>query len=547
MLQKAAKKLNKACLIIACVHFLLTFLTDRVIFQYHLCDFSSLVNAAKSVIAIGSKIAFFFVLIILWQAGYYFVKKADRKFVKYTLIYLGIMGVLLLLTYPGIFRMDEFGLLFEAQKVSFEFWQNYMTSVFYIMALMLTPVPAGVVLWQCIFISLIVGYLIYKTEQLQLIKGKWVYALYLPFLFFPVLDSNLYPMRMSLYAFLELLLLAKLVFFRMEKKQLMIKDLIGTILLSAVVITWRSEAVYYFVAIPVCFVAMLYSYTSKEVKRRFIFWMLVASLLLFIPQQVGNKLRNGEQYTLTSMVLPVVPLVDAAYTESLETSDEEVKEELELLLSEVDKVLNVEVTVEGYRNGKNGIAMFWSESEFKRAYTSEEFKDFEKAYTKLLLRYPLVFLKERVETFLQSEDLLENTTVIYEDTGVLNHEKFAALFANRPLHKELRKTVISILELRSLQDYNMKSPIYSFVYHVIPPLSLLLILFLVLLLKRKWAYALLLGAHLCKVPLIFITAPSRLFMYYYPVYLVGVFTISVIVIHGISQKGVWGIRRAGKE
>ena len=95
-------KLNKVCLFIACVHWFITFFTDRLIFKYSLCNFSTMLDAAKSVIAFGCKVCFLAVLIILWHMLYAFFKKADKSFVKYTLIYLVLNVLLLLLTWPGI-------------------------------------------------------------------------------------------------------------------------------------------------------------------------------------------------------------------------------------------------------------------------------------------------------------------------------------------------------------------------------------------------------------------------------------------------------------
>lgn len=130
------------------------------------------------------------------------------------------MLVLLLLTWPGIWRMDEFGILTSAVQLFPHFWQNYITSVFYIFALMLFPFPAGVILVQIICISLIVARLVTlclsaEPEQIGKKKRNICYVLLLvPFLLLPVLDSNLYPMRVSVHAFLELWLLAELYFNR---------------------------------------------------------------------------------------------------------------------------------------------------------------------------------------------------------------------------------------------------------------------------------------------------------------------------------------------
>ena len=53
--------------------------------------------------------------------------------------------------------MDEFGVLFSASKLFPVFWQNYLTSVFYILSLMLIPVPSGVIIIQMLCISLLAG------------------------------------------------------------------------------------------------------------------------------------------------------------------------------------------------------------------------------------------------------------------------------------------------------------------------------------------------------------------------------------------------------
>lgn len=552
MFRRVSQKLNKRCVIIACLHLLLSFFTDRLIFQYQLSDVSSLLamgmngrnadkavllQAGKFLLVIGSKIAFFFVLLVIWHGLFYFVKKADRRFVKYTLLYLALMCVLLLLTYPGIFRMDEFGILFTAQLVFPEFWQNYLTSVFYIFSMMLFPVPAGIVLTQCICISLIVGYLLYKVETCGWVKGKMVYLLYLPFLLFPVLDSNLYPMRMSLYAFVELLLLAEFLFLKLGEEPLTGRKLLRLSLLGALVICWRTEAIYYIVALPVCFLVLFWKQTDKKTKTRFLLLLLACSMGLYLPQKAGDKLRNGNQYALTGMVLPLAPLLSACYEEAENTLDETRRTELTQILDVMDQVVNVELIVEGYGNGRTGISMFWSEADFQRSYTDRQFSDFKKAYYNLICRYPKVFLQERVETFVQSEDLLENTTEIYDTTDVPNHERFRNMFGNKPLNKQLRSNVISTLEMRQWEDYDAKLPGYHLVYHVTIPLCLLLFVLVGLCIKRKWEFALLLASHLCKVPLIFLTAPSRLFMYYYPVYLAGFVTAWTLFLIWISRKG----------
>ena len=542
------KNLNKTACTVAFIHFVISFFSDRVIFTYKLIDFSKSIMIAKMAIAWGCKILFLIVLFVFYNYIYYLLKKASKEYVKFVGIYFAMMIGLLLLTYPGIWRMDEFGLLFTASEAFFDFWQNYLTDLFYIMALMFCPIPASIVLMQCLVISIIVGSILYQIQCIGLIKGKWIYGLYLPFLCLPVLSSNLYPIRMSLYAYFELFMLVKMVLLKYKAEQgheLEFKDFWAFLIVVPIVLTLRSEAVYYFVAFPLCFAIFFKDRIARDVKWRVLWGILIVSVILFLPQQIGNKMRNGNKYALTSMVLPIVPLVHAANNELMtlngvsQRNDKGVqkqKEELKQMLVDIDQVINVEMALEGFEKGKNGISLFWAETDFQRKYSDEEFQNFQKAYRRLILRYPQVFIKERMQTFLESCDLLEDTTSIYEDNGIKNHERFASLFGNKAISKNVRNDVICALELRESGDYLQKMKIYPVVYHVMIPLIYLTGLFIFLCIQRKGEYALLLSVHLCKVPLIILTAPSRLFMYYYPVYLVGVFTMGFCFILKCSNK-----------
>lgn len=553
MFLKLRKQVNVYAFFGALLHWLLSFFTDRLLFTYTLFDFSNKTAMMKTIMAWGSKIAFLFLLLALWQFFYWLLRKADKSFVRYSLIYFCIMFCLLLLTWPGIWRMDEFGVLFEAQNIFPVFWQNYLTSVFYIFSLMLFPFPAGVIIVQNICISFIVGSLLCKLENVSIWKkplGKKIYLAYIPFLLFPVLDSNLYPMRMSLYAFLELYLLVEFVFwaYLAKKEGRKINQMSNTafwkcILLSAVVISWRAEAIYYLLFLPLCYLVIYYKEDVK-IKVRFIICLLVVSVLLLIPQEIGEKVMSSNNYDLTSVLLPVIPLTEKLFLEAVRSSwmpqnyEEALqnKDRASAKFMIMDQVIDMNKAVMAAKQGKSGISLYWSDLNFVRDYTEEEYRQFKSVYISLIFQYPETFLKERWDTFLMSSDLLENTTEIFEQNGVANHEKFQALFLNKPISNDIRTKTISVIELRDNVNYNNKLKSYEVVYHCAVPLMLSLLVALALLLKRKWGYALLLLAHLLKVPLIFMTAPSRLFMYYYPIYLVGVTLASFMILYFIWRK-----------
>lgn len=508
--KQTIRKLNRTALIVAVVHFFLSFFTDRLMFDYVLFDVSTTKQMLRTVETAGVKLVFFVFLVFLWQIIFWAEKHADRRFLKVAGGYLLLMSVLLLLTWPGIWRMDEFGILSSSIQLFPHFWQNYITSVFYVLALMLFPFPAGVVLVQCVCVSLIVARMV--TLCMRDGAGWKNVMLLLPFFMFPVLDSNLYPIRMSLYAFLEVLLIAELFF--MAKKQETEDECVFNhkcyiTLLAAVVTVWRTEAIYYIVAYPV--VLLVIGRGKRFMKQAVIY--LVVTVILFVPQKVGERLTSGQQYELTSVVLPLVQLVQAADAHGDEADRQ--------LLEVIDQVINVEVTLRGAAEGKSGINLFWGEPQFQRVYTEKEFQAFKSAFYRLAFRYPDVFLKERWETFRDSSDLLENTTELFAREGVINYETFKKYPLSLPIHEGIRTGVIKILELRDARDYSIKLGVADFVYSAIPAIVVLTVLTTIVLARRRWTQLILLLTVLAKVPLVFLTAPSRLFMYYYSVYLFG--------------------------
>lgn len=514
------EKLNKTALMVAVVHFFAGFLTDRLMFDYVLFDVSNTKQILRMIETVGVKAVFFLFLVFIWQMIFREIKQGDRTFWKIAGGYMLLMLILLLLTWPGVWRMDEFGILSSSIQLYPHFWQNYITTVFYVLALMIFPFPAGVILVQCACVSLIVARLVTlclydgakNSTQKQGLRKTLL--LMIPFFMFPVLDSNLYPIRMSLYAFLEVLLIAELYFLAKAVSKNCSSERVGAYwgyltVLAAVVTIWRTEAIYYVVAYPVL---LLLIGKGKRWQKHALLYLIVV-VILFVPQKIGEKLTSGEQYELTSVVLPLVPLVEAA--------DANADAQDRKLLDVIDQVINVEVTLEGAAEGKSGINLFWSRPEFQRNYTSEQFSEFKSAFYQLAAKYPDVFFAERLNTFLGSSDLLENTTQLFTKDGVWNYETFKKYPFSKPISDKIRTGVIKILELRSSHDYEVKLSVADYVYSAIPSVCILMIAAVVLLVRRKWMALLLDLTVLVKVPLVFLTAPSRLFMYYYSVYLFG--------------------------
>lgn len=527
---------NKKAFVIALVHFVISFWTDRIIFKYTWMDFSTGLHALKSLETIAVKFVFLILLIVIWQGLFYYMTRAGKRFRNLSLFYFCLMTVLLILTWPGIWRMDEFGLLSSSIQLYPHWWQNYITSVWYVFSMMLFPFPAGVIITMIVMVSLLYARVICNAMYILEVdygfvggrmkeknagffarmKPDWIIILLtIPFVMFPVLDSNLYPLRMSLYAFLELTLLSEMyLLYKTSKWKRENNQTTGgykqnitlLIILAAIVTVWRTEAIYYLVAFPAL---LLIIGGFKRFWKQIILYIILF-VILFVPQKAGEKITSGDQYELTSVVLPLVPLV-------LEAKEDNCQD----LLEKIDTVVDIDVIERAAKEGKNGISMFWSEPDFQRVYTEQDFASFKSAYYQLIMKYPTVFLKERWETFLASTDLLENTTELFVKNDVINYETFKSYPLSMPLSDDLRTVVIKTLEIRTQKNYQEKTWITNLIYSAVPSILILIIAGVVLLCRKRWVPLVILLTALVKVPLVFLTAPSKLFMYYYSVYLIG--------------------------
>ena len=499
---------KKLWLIIGILHWILSFFTDSWIFT---CE-------DKLVYGVWKEIFLVFIIGFYQLIGYVIRRYrsgngAVQKICQLSGIYFLVMLIFLLLTWPGIWRIDEFTILNTAKELHIHYWQGYLTSIYYILCLMTIPTPASVILFMCVINSFVVGYLIFKLWG-YIGKRKAAYLIYIPFLFLPVIDSNLYPMRMSIYAFLELLLLAKVCFWYYENRVPEKKEMGLVLILAGIVTSWRTESIYYLVLFPVLLAVFLWKRVSKKEIGKVLIAYLVIAVAMVGVQKVGEGTDRSDSYELTAIIRPLTPLVvEAAFAGEQD------------LIDQVDKVVNCAYIFQGASEGENGIGIFWrwsGQGLLKDDYTREDYRNFKKAYYQLILRHPGVFLRERLETYLDSTQLLGRITDSEAPSPVIN--------------EELRYKVYSLLELRSFEDYYTTSTASSVVYSSILPSVILAIAALVLLLKKKLVYA---GSALmvfAKVPLVFLTAPGVLFMYYYSPYLCGWVFLFFAGVLGFAKK-----------
>ena len=510
---------HKYCFIIAVYIIAASFLIERLWF-----DMSSVKTHMATYIL--TKILVFLFSYVLS----YLIKKTPKESVFYQvlILYLAISFITLLLTWPGIWRWDEFHILEGSRYFLLNSYQHFITSIFYMMCLMILPFPTGIIIIQNILIAVIVATIIAEVDKYILNWGKKSLVLIIPFLFFPVLDSNLYPIRSSVYAYLELGLLLFLIIELIKSKEnknykISVKGMMIFSLLSIIVAVWRSESFYYMLVTPILFWLLFFKRNKKSVLFLVSTGILIGSIAGIKYQ---NKLLNdtiGDQNTIIS-TLPFIE--DVLYNEDIK------KEEIELL-EDIDIVLNLEVL---YNQGSESI---WDSDTglIRENYSKNQFKEYMLSYAKLVFKHPLAFLRVQLPISLQANGMLEgkqfigSTRELYSGEGIYSVESIGEIFFihdfTRPISANIRQKTITVLE--TLGNDPISQLLHKVMYNAFIGITITAWVWGWAVKNRKWIFSIILLLPLVKVILLIGTVPGSAFMYWYPNYLIGWF-LGVLVL-----------------
>ena len=174
----------------------------------------------------------------------------DRKFwsyLKYFLGYFAFMGIFWLLTWPGIFKGDEFYVIQSAKDFTLSGGQSGLTSVFYIVSLLFFPSMATITFVLLLIVCTIFAVIMH--DMAEIIRGKRRILLYLPFVLFPVIDGNLFTLRATLVSWIFLFIICKL-YYLVQTDKLTMRYAWLLAILSGLLIAWRSEYIYMILLLP---------------------------------------------------------------------------------------------------------------------------------------------------------------------------------------------------------------------------------------------------------------------------------------------------------
>ena len=253
-----AKKRTALELLAAVLWCLVTLGTDRLFFKYDWKTPAFFVYKALFVLLAFLLVHGVVTLVQKVRAGNSFA----RRWLAWTLPYLAVNLVVLLIVWPGIWGNDDLAVLSLARTLQPNSWQHFLTSGAFILSLMFVPMPGGVVLVQNLLISAIVGSFAAAAQDLtekrlgHAVKPAWFAIVYLPFLLPPVVMHTQQPFRTTWSGWTELFLVFMLVAMYLRGTKLNKKELCAIVVLGTLAVSWRSECVYYLAAIPVLLLVM---------------------------------------------------------------------------------------------------------------------------------------------------------------------------------------------------------------------------------------------------------------------------------------------------
>ncbi|MBR3134887.1 MAG: hypothetical protein IKG56_05455 [Clostridia bacterium] len=399
------KKTEILSLYLAFIHFIISFFTDKLIFNTNILNVLEKNNIEISKFY-TYKLCSLLVYIILYQiiikiiANLIKKDKKTKEMIIYWLVYLSINAIILLLTWPGIWRWDEFNILYRVSDYSFYTWQNYLTSLFYIISYMIIPIPSGVIIIQIICASAIVSYIIYNFKIIFK-DSKLTYLLYLPFILLPVLDHNLYPLRLSLYSYIELMLICQILF--MKKREINKYDYIVLSAILVILVSLRSEGKVFILLIPIIYLLILKKeIKSIRIKCMYMCFTIIVAVLLILPQDYFYKKENHNRYEVTSYINQLYVAIRCEMKNNPDC--EEIKT--------ISRTINIDRLLEG----EKGIVAHNIGGLYIEDATKEDYENLKKASIKLISKYPFQVLEERIWTFLGTSGFINDINVHVEDT-----------------------------------------------------------------------------------------------------------------------------------
>lgn len=521
-MKKLIKQIDIPFFIVGIFYFIITFFTDKRIINFHSFSLSAYIIVKICVFAILFAITQFLAKVFRKK------DKTAKSYFKHFLIYFIPMLIILILIWPGVWHgSDVKNLIKYAKNVKFTTRWIYLTSLFYSVGLSLFPTFSGAIVLQMLFMSIVVGYLSKRTFD-YFKNSKWCYLIYVPF-FLPVtVFYTFYCNRPIMCGITYLLLISICLFDYLNNKKLSKKKFFLLAILAAIISNWRSESIYLLIVGPL-FVFLLYHVKVNTKNICFIILGFAACFLAVKAPQVYLQRNEGELSKATRN-LPIY-INALSYMTRKDLKGDNLKENLE----KVDKVLNIENLKKYWSIDDTPCSWRTEDNCVRKSYTLEEYKEFKEAANQIILDNLPIYLEAKTLTFKRAtriyKDYFTAINLYQDDNGMIKND-----VTTKPIiSNKVRVNVLRLIEGREYSKYN-PSRIYRYTNNLMVPLVLLMILLVLSIVKKKLLLFLSSGMFLGHTFLIFFTAPASYFMYYYSVFLAGLFLGLFVILIGIARR-----------
>lgn len=493
------------CIALAIVHTAITILTDRGIFTWPPAGDKYFAQAMIDYSI--CKIITLLVLFGLYYSLYLLISKKGEKrekllgILKCAAPYLIVIIAVLIIKLPqGFLTNDENSIYQNAITLTHDTWFNYLTVYYYIVSLMILPFKYGPIIMKVIVQLITIGYVVYRMKQyFGRIIGSFSYLL---FLLYPIIAYTTSAHRLPIYFLLYLALFTKLLFDKLEGKDIGIIRLIPLMLAGAVLTQWRTEGIYLLVLIPILFFFVYKSLRSRKNVLIVVVLYLVIQYVVSIPQNgfIGSDMKGAANdrmkpfyaYTITNMYRNGLDLNKNA--EDLAIVDRYLSLDVIEAINAHYEDINYEDVLILYQEGFVGV---------REDASVEDFINYSDALKRIFINNPDVFVRTRIGAFCYAALPYHIT---YSGTSV----------------KELISFGLSIVK--------------SLAYNLFIPLVICVMLCIYSLFRKRWYTFFATGGLIAHWSIVFILAPASYFKYYFPIYIMAYFYVIALLMWLIKRK-----------
>ncbi|MFC5446859.1 hypothetical protein [Paenibacillus aestuarii] len=474
----------------------------------------------------------------LYHFGSFLIKK-DLFYLKWGrnfIFHLVPLIVALIFAWPGIFVWDEFGTYDYASRFILDNWQSYLTVYYYIINLYIFPSVGTIVLVNIVIFSLVSSWIItHLTISLSNIKLRWLLFLFtgIGFLSPAILFSLLMTYRSSMIASFELLLCGLLYLLARKKIQINLPKLILICLLTVILSVWRKEGIYHLILVPLFLLVFFRHYLNRKTLVCFFIAVLGGYFILdvayshFTNQQ--NTTMDTMRYELTAYMNPLSNIL-ADKNASIDAT----------AIVTFNKVIDVEKTKQLSYHYES--PSFW-DGGVREKFTSSDLRAFKRAYWKTVWANKDIFVSARLRTMLgasgfsikgyyPSSSIYNYLSGIKSREGDFSRDTVLTQKLNYPINLWLDSKIVSYLEF---------SKKHLIVFWNFTPLLLILLVIFIRTFSFKNPLVWINTIVLARIPVLFVLEPGSYFMYYYPMYLSGVYIIFIYLIEKASYNVSRGV------